>query len=456
MIKILSKPLAAVLLPLTLTACGTKEKLPLLEGRFSNATQPVELTLLYDHDGDIYSADIMTDSTGRFTYDAEIPEGTVDCVIYSGHSAYGVVLQNGKSVSMEINGENVEFEGDNTEINEFMNSYQQAFSVWKFKPTPDKPFNYEEYISRLEKGTLNARQYLAQITDNSVRENYSKLVDGYSNYYRLRIMSMNGDKESEATKAILDSIDPNADYARLTGLISYWYNSAPFRPKGMHLDATEYFIREFAMIDSALTNDANKKPLYRDMGNFYLSMVTDEAEIKRFFDGIEPQMQRAPMVKAEFQNIIDERARQCKDGSELPSNPMLIDIDGNKTDLITELQGKVAYIDLWATWCGPCCREIPFMEKLAEKYASNDKIRFISISEDEETETWAEKIRNDKPTWPNFIFDKKTGREFLDAINCHSIPRFLLIGADGRFIAVNAARPSSKEIDGIIKAAIGE
>lgn len=49
---------------------------------------------------------------------------------------------------------------------------------------------------------------------------------------------------------------------------------------------------------------------------------------------------------------------------------------------LSELFGKFLYIDVWATWCGPCCAEISHLEKLVERFAGNDKVRFVSISSD--------------------------------------------------------------------------
>ena len=95
MTKNLSKPIVAALLLGALSACGTKEKLPLLEGRFANVLEPTELTLVYDYDGDIYATDIVTDSSGVFRFDEELPADAVDCVIYAGHSIYGAYLENG-------------------------------------------------------------------------------------------------------------------------------------------------------------------------------------------------------------------------------------------------------------------------------------------------------------------------------------------------------------------------
>lgn len=261
----------AALLSLGLSACSDKVQKPVLEGSLE-ANEPTEITLVYDHDGDIVTADLTTDSVGGFVFDGPIQGDASDVLLYIGNEIYGAYLENGKNVVMDIAGDEVRFSGDNLELNEFANAYERAFSVWKFKPTHDHPFDYEEYKERLDKSALDARQYLAAITDNGLRDRYGKYIDSYHRYYTIQFMNMSqkGSEESpeasrEKMMQAIDSIDPNADVSRLTGTLNYWYNYSPIRQSEAN-DIVDYTIEQFSRIDSALTNEANKKSLYRTAG----------------------------------------------------------------------------------------------------------------------------------------------------------------------------------------------
>ena len=119
------------------------------------------------------------------------------------------------------------------------------------------------------------------------------------------------------------------------------------------------------------------------------------------------------------------------------------DIDGNSfhfKDIIGN--GKVAYVDFWATWCAPCCAEIPHMEKLAEIFKNNKDIVLISVSVDNNRKKWGEKVKADNPSWPQYIISPKGEKEFDSIYNINGIPRFMLIDKNGRFIDNNTIRPS--------------
>ena len=62
----------------------------------------------------------------------------------------------------------------------------------------------------------------------------------------------------------------------------------------------------------------------------------------------------------------------------------MTDVDGNEKKL-SDFRGKLIYIDLWATWCGPCIQESPAFTALSEKYPD---IEFLQISRDEQKEAW--------------------------------------------------------------------
>ena len=123
------------------------------------------------------------------------------------------------------------------------------------------------------------------------------------------------------------------------------------------------------------------------------------------------------------------------------------DVKGNSlrfSDIIGK--GKMTYMDVWATWCGPCCAEIPFMEKLAEHYGGNPKIEIISISIDEKQDKWKKKLEADKPEWRQFIVPDGFKSALCQEYKINGIPRFMLFDKDGKIINVNAPRPSDNSI----------
>ena len=62
---------------------------------------------------------------------------------------------------------------------------------------------------------------------------------------------------------------------------------------------------------------------------------------------------------------------------------------------LKDFKGKYVYIDVWATWCGPCCKEIPYLKEL-EKKMRKKKIVFVSLSCDKDLQAWKKKLRTDR------------------------------------------------------------
>jgi len=120
------------------------------------------------------------------------------------------------------------------------------------------------------------------------------------------------------------------------------------------------------------------------------------------------------------------------------------DMDSNMVSL-SDFIGSYVYVDIWATWCGPCKYEIPFLLQLEKDY-HDANIIFMSVSVD---------IENAKQKWIDMINEKNMGGVQLFANGwsqickdyaINSIPRFMLFDPDGNIISVDAARPSSEEI----------
>ena len=121
------------------------------------------------------------------------------------------------------------------------------------------------------------------------------------------------------------------------------------------------------------------------------------------------------------------------------------DIQEKKFNL-SAFRGKPLYIDLWASWCRPCCAEIPYLAKLVDALGSDPEIVCISISIDENRDDWTAKLSEGDENWPQFIATAEGQRAISADYGVSGIPRFLLIDAEGKIVSVNAPRPSSPDI----------
>ena len=120
------------------------------------------------------------------------------------------------------------------------------------------------------------------------------------------------------------------------------------------------------------------------------------------------------------------------------------DKDGNDVAL-SDFIGSVVYVDVWATWCGPCRTEMPFLHDLEAEY-SDKNVTFIGVSVD---------VEKNRQVWLDMMEEKdmKGVQIFADgwsqitkdyAIN--GIPRFMLFDTEGNVSNLNADRPSSDDI----------
>lgn len=133
------------------------------------------------------------------------------------------------------------------------------------------------------------------------------------------------------------------------------------------------------------------------------------------------------------------------DGSPAPM-VTLQDTSGN-SKTFAAYAGRYIYIDFWATWCGPCIQEIPYLQELERDYADKPVV-FVSISMDRE---------RDRQKWVDFVRDRGLHGEqvWLDALNnkrisesfyITQIPRFVLLDQEGKIVDANAPRPSDKQV----------
>lgn len=113
----------------------------------------------------------------------------------------------------------------------------------------------------------------------------------------------------------------------------------------------------------------------------------------------------------------------------------------------SDFNGKFVYIDLWATWCGPCKAEIPHMKKIEEDYHGKN-IVFVSLSLDKpkDAQKWKDFVTKEQLKGIQLMADKDFSSDVAKNYDVNAIPRFLLFDTKGNIINADALRPSNPEL----------
>ncbi|MBB2147972.1 TlpA family protein disulfide reductase [Pedobacter gandavensis] len=120
------------------------------------------------------------------------------------------------------------------------------------------------------------------------------------------------------------------------------------------------------------------------------------------------------------------------------------------SDLLKVYKGKAIYIDFWASWCVPCIEELPASKLLASSLS--DQITFLYFSLDKNKNLWDAAIKNlDLDPSRHFLVEGDFNSQLAKKLGIKTIPRYIIIDRLGKVISEDAARPSSKEIKGILK-----
>ena len=236
--------------------------------------------------------------------------------------------------------------------------------------------------------------------------------------------------------------------------------------KGDASDKNNFFVQNSLLTEKHLTID-----IFDLTENEFNNVIVD---LKSNFEGL----------KLEFKNLdasfffdenekLEKKIKSYEDyyqsklamRKEFPTgspSPVFNDYENHKggTTSLSDLKGKYIYVDIWATWCGPCKREIPYLKKLEESYKDKN-ITFVSISIDNgrgyRADTKEEAFKLSKAGWKKMVEEKElTGvqlfsdkawqSDFIKAYKIKGIPRFILIDPDGKVVNADAPRPSSQSL----------
>lgn len=96
-------------------------------------------------------------------------------------------------------------------------------------------------------------------------------------------------------------------------------------------------------------------------------------------------------------------------------------------------KNKPTMIVFWASWCGPCRKEIPYLKKLAQKYSRESmNIQFASVSIDKNEKEWVKAVQHEKMPWLQLLVSENQSTELMKNYHFDAIPFILLIDSSGK------------------------
>lgn len=437
----------------------------LLKGYIRTDSLP-DMQIAYTLDGDIMNTvyeDVKVAADGSFDFDRqELPGGTLDISITVDKEIFGAHLEQGKQVVVYLepdrqgNGFEARFEGDNADISRFYNGYVQAFDIMKyFAPDPADSKPIAEYRRILEEEYGRAKKLLPLVKDKELNSYYALLTEGMYAWSKLRILMDQAYEEQKKFRdypeynEIISRIDPNDPISLRTNLAMAWLDAQTTEETDFEADQTKGFLEKMDVIEKQITRPDTRLALTRYIGYAFFSYYAGHSDVPTFWKRYQAFAAAYPQL-IELYGLKVKAATSTGQGDPMPYDPLLTRPDGT-TCRLSELCGSLpVYIDVWATWCAPCCKEIPHLEKVVAQFEGKGQVRIVSISVDQNRNAWLKKLEKDQPAWEQYILTPEEEKKFMTAWGIGGIPRFILLDKEGRIANADALRPSDEGLVEII------
>lgn len=152
---------------------------------------------------------------------------------------------------------------------------------------------------------------------------------------------------------------------------------------------------------------------------------------------VNPPPPREPVIESPVESAPERLSRPAADLNVLPENILERELQAlDKVSFrLSDFGGKVLVVNLWATWCGPCRREVPDYEKVRKEFAGK-AVEFIGLSTEDPGASY-NKVKQFARDF-NFGFrlgwaDRETARVLMNGRS--SIPQTLVIAANGHVVS---------------------
>ena len=444
-------------------ACGSGKTV--LKGHIENYNgETVSIVPIDDYD----SRDtLQVDASGNFAYTPANEESQEYVLSVHGFAPYNNCIYLGTGDQVEVNfvlspdkTMEVQFAGDRAAENEYLQAFE-AFQNSRMGYDQDMlALPFVAYKAKFDEKEQELQALLDKVADSGLkkefaREQHLSFQNRRLNYsYALASRTKEGGQVSDDDfAAFVKSIDVNnpdeCNQYMMWDIITWYQKSDPeYKKENWELDYLE-------RLDRLVSNQEMKNAFATDRVKSAL-----RAALGKPFDALMARYNQMCTDDSMRQEVAEEYAEYVRVYTNLMPGKVAPDFelisDKGETLRLSDLYGQYLFIDVWATWCGGCVMEIPYMEKLQEHFANDKRIKLISISWDYTQKVWLDYLKKRPATWAQYIVDEENMDVMKKEYRMTGIPRFLLLDPEGRIISIDYARPSEPECVEMLEKAINQ
>lgn len=367
--------------------------------------------------------------------------------LFHGRASLLMYVEKGDKASLTFDGGDITgsyvFEGDKAQAVRYLNTVSLVAL-----PDDSYALPFEEFRSRLaekemdavrllEAGGLSSAGDFEEMEKNRIRYAYAAPLM----MYPMAHVMMTADKDYRPGKDYYDVIESYVkEDPRLACLDEY----RAFVAEAMHVldpsgnEVTAIYPKTVAQMKYAagyFRSPEVKEIIIHHIASAYVDNfgVKDITEMNNIYH----TYVKTPALSASYA-VKQERWDLSRPGKMSPGF-VASDVDGGEHRL-AEFRGRYVYVDVWATWCGPCRKEAPYLKALEEEF-KDAEIVFLGLSVDRDRKAWETMVRNGDLGGIQLYLGP--GSRFQEAYRIEGIPRFILLDKDGRIISNDMSRPSS-------------
>ncbi|WP_115461907.1 TlpA family protein disulfide reductase [Winogradskyella aurantiaca] len=368
-----------------------------------------------------------------------------------------IYLENGYKLDISINAkqfdESITYTGIGSEENnyladKFMDNEKMQGSIPEFYSLNEEDFKAKvEAIKTNHKSKLDATVLSNAVFATNETQNltYEALVsyDNYESYHKSVTKNPEFKVSEDFLPKKLETIEFND--------ASLYSTSSGYRDLAMKKSLDDLFsnMEDFQSVspsELAAIGDVSipelKNEIIASYGTLFVSPGNPNMEANYKF----LESETTSETTQQSLNIAYERGLTLRPGQPSPEFVNYENHKGGETSL-ADLRGKYVYVDVWATWCGPCIGEIPSLKEVEAKY-HNSNIAFVSTSIDQarDHDKWVAMVNDKQLGGMQLMADNDWQSQFVKDYGIEGIPRFILIDPDGNIVSADAPRPSNPKL----------